>query len=111
LSHIFTAGAFGLLGILFHFLFSRHVVRVKLGSQKIKLLDFEAEDANINWTEVASISRLWFISPPVYKLKVKGEHGYYFFTSQSGAFTTSDSFSDDTSMGALIERKKRELNI
>lgn len=103
-------GGISLLGIILQLLFGPHFVNVKLGGQNIIVLDYEAEEV-INWMNVESLTKFWIIFPPLYKLKIKNEEGYYLFTTQPAYFDIGIGTVDLSSMGNLIERKKRELGI
>lgn len=103
-------GGIAIIGVILHMLFSPHFVNVKLGGQNISILDYEPEEV-INWTNVESISKFWFVFPPLYKLKIKDEEGYYLFTTQPTYVDTGIGTVDLSSMGSLIKRKKKELGI
>lgn len=103
-------GGISLIGIILQLLFGPHFVNVKLGGQNITILDYEPEEV-VNWMDVESISKFWFVFPPLYKLKIKNEESYYLFTTKPSYVDTGIGTVDLSSMGSLIKRKKKELEI
>lgn len=103
-------GGISVLAIILQLLFGPHFVNVKLGGQNVTILDYEPEEV-INWMNVESISKFWFVFPPLYKLKIKGEQGYYLFTTRPTYISAGFGTVDLSSMGNMIKRKKSELGI
>ncbi|WP_115870033.1 hypothetical protein [Marinoscillum furvescens] len=103
-------GGVCILSVIRYLLFSPHFLSVKLGGQNITILDYEPEKL-VNWTNVESIRKFWFVFPPLYKLKIKNEEGYYLFTTQPTYMDTGIGTADLSFMGSFIRRKKKELNI
>jgi hypothetical protein len=103
-------GGITILSIILQLLFGPHFVSVKLGGQNITILDHEPEEV-INWMNVESMSKFLIIFPPLYKLKIKNEEGYYLFTTKPTYIDTGIGTVDLSSMGSLIKRKKKDLGI
>jgi len=103
-------GAITVLGIILQLIFGSHFVKVKLGGQNITILDFEPEEV-VNWMNVESVSKFAFIAPPLYKLRIKNEEGYYLFTTQPTYAKSGIGTADLSFMGSFIKRKKKELEI
>jgi len=103
-------GAIATLAVICQIFFGPNFVKVKLGGQNITILDYEPEEV-VNWMNVESISKFTFIAPPLYKLKIKGEEGYYLFTTQPTYAKNGFGTSDLSFMGSFIKRKKKEFNI
>lgn len=103
-------GGITIIGIILQRIFGPHFVNARVGGQNITILDYEPAEV-INWMDVKSISKLWFVFPPLYKLKVKNSDSYYLFTSKSTTSDTEAGSADLSSMSILINRKKKELKI
>ncbi len=102
--------AFGITAIGLHLYLSPKFVRVRLGGQNITFLN-SSENEVVNWFEVESLTKFWFVSPPLYKLKVKNREGYYLFTTQPSFIDTGLGVIDMSSMGRHIKKKKEELGL
>ncbi|MEQ9378585.1 MAG: hypothetical protein RIG68_25580 [Imperialibacter sp.] len=103
-------GGFGFIFLMLHLLFSPHFVQIQLGGQNITILD-DDENRIVNWFDVDSLTKFWFVFPPLYRLRIKDEEGYYLFTTQTAFIDTGVGTIDLSSMGSLIRRKKKELGI
>ncbi len=86
------------------------VVKVKLGGQNITIFESNQTET-VNWLEVESLKQLIFIEPPLYKLRIKDQEGYYLFVSQPYFLSFGFGTIDASDMGSFIKRKKRELGI
>lgn len=107
--YLILAGC-GIINLMLHFLFSPHFVRIQLGGQNITILDDE-ENRVVNWFDVDSLTKYWLVFPPLYRLRIKDEDGYYLFTTQTAFIDTGVGTVDLSSMGSLIRRRKKELDI
>ena len=101
-------GFCGILLVLTPKLYSDHLVHVEMNSQRILILKDDAR-ISVYWIDIEEVYMLKFISPTLYKLRVKNRDGYFLFTSS--AFGLRFWGSDLSDMGYLIEKKKNELGI
>lgn len=102
--------AIGLTFVILWLLIKDRVVNVKLGGQNITIFE-NGETEIINWMEVQSLKQLIFIEPPLYKLRIKNQSGYYLFVTQPIFLNFGFGIIDGSEMGAFIKKKKRELRI
>lgn len=99
----------GILICLIPFLYIDKLVLVHLSNQRIEIKD--EEDVAINWQDVESLSMVPLIFPPLYKLRLKNQDGYYLFNTTRWGIHFLGFTWDWSDMGRLIRRKKQELGI
>ena len=100
----------GCLAILVFLYFKESYVMVEIGNQAIRIKDGN-EELLVNWIDVESVSLLYFIFPPLYKLRIKGYDDYFLFTTGRTGLQIAGFTKDMSEMGDLINKKKKELGI
>lgn len=110
---ISTTLVFGLIGILFFLLFilvKDKFAIVELGNQAIKI-NHRGEERTVTWLDVESISQIQFVSPPLYRIKIKNDDETIWFNTESRYISVGDYVTDLGEMGDLIKKKKKELGL
>lgn len=110
---IFNTSILALIAVLAFLLFlliRDKFVIVELGNQSIKIKQ-KGQEKTISWLEVDQIKLIPFVYPPLYKLRSKGDAETVWFNTEPHYVGVNGFVSDLSEMGALIKRKKRELNI
>jgi hypothetical protein len=100
------AGLFGFGCILLFFYLKDKFVVVELGSQTIKIQKGR-ESINTSWLNVESVERLSFSTPPIYVLRLNDNDRYFLFWNSSLNLL----WTDDSEMGDMIRKKKKQLDI
>ncbi|AHM63175.1 hypothetical protein D770_24650 [Flammeovirgaceae bacterium 311] len=98
----------GCLAILAFLYFKDSYVMVEIGKQAIRIKDGK-EELLVNWIGVESVNLIYFIFPPLYKLRIKGYDDYFLFTTGRSGFHIAGFTKDFSEAGDLINKKKREL--
>jgi len=98
------------LGIILHLLTSYQFIRVRLDGQNINLISQENKEP-VSWLNVESINKIPVVFPPLYKLKIKDDTGFYLFTTKPNYLQFNIGTMDISEMGDFIKKKKRELGI
>ncbi len=106
----FLLVAAGLLAWLLHLIFSSRIVQVRLGAQRISILNPDQE-ITFSWLQVESLAKVCFVTPPLYTLRIKNKAGFYLFTTQNKYIQSGFGVVDLSEMGALIKKKKKALGI
>lgn len=99
----------GVLVGLVPFLYLDKLVMVQMNHQNIRILKDDVVE--VSWLDVESVGLLQFVTPPLYKLRLKNYDGYFLFHTSAWAVTFMGATWDPSDMGALIKKKKRELGI
>lgn len=100
----------GLLSMLVFLLIKDKFAIVELRSQTLTIKQ-NREVRTLNWSDVASISQIQFVQPPLYKLKTKDSEEIIWFNTESKYVSFNGFTSDLSEMGELITKKKREFGI
>jgi hypothetical protein len=102
-----------LIGLLFIILYLFFKGRYAVAEIKNRSLRFIQSGAVIerNWIDVESITMIPFLFPPVYKVRLKNEEDYLLFTTSGQGGNILGLTFDDSEAGAIIQKKKRELNL
>ncbi|WP_323757333.1 hypothetical protein [Roseivirga sp.] len=108
--------AIGVVLILVNLLYYKMFRNVSLSLTQIIIQDEEGR--SYKWTEVETLNRIRFFTPPVYKVKLKltGEKIFFVSESSQGKYAKIDSpfFSiiiDSSEMGKEIKRTKSKYQI
>ncbi len=108
----FASMLFITLGTMFFILYltvSAKVKRVAVGKNKIVIIEGD-RNLRFEWPEVKSLQLVPFFN--LYKLKLKGKRNpIYFFPSKNVDPAFGLIGKDTSSMGNLVEKRKREFNI
>ena len=95
----------GLIFILVFFYLRDKFVVVELGSQKVKIYK-DDEVLERTWLEVESVKRFLFSAPPIYILRLNDSGGFFIFCNSEISL-----FGDDSEMGMLIQKKKKDYDL
>ncbi|MGC3946495.1 MAG: hypothetical protein QM762_18555 [Chryseolinea sp.] len=98
------------LFFLFFLLIKDKFAIVELSNQSIKIEHLGEEDV-IPWRDIEYVKLIQFVSPPLYRLKVKSWDETIWFNTQPHYFEFNGFVSDQSDMADLIKKKKRELGI
>lgn len=109
-SEMLTMVTIGLIFLLLFFVLYNRFVMVDLGGNKVTINDFHQEIES-KWIDVKFISKVPFVKPPLYRIKLKGTNKTYLFTTQPNFFRIGNSSLDTSDMGHRIDKMKRELQI
>ena len=104
---------FGLISILAFLTFliiKDKFALVELGNQSIKI-KYKGQEENIQWIDVEEVKLFRFVSPPLYKLRLKHRDETIWFNTEPNYVSINGFVSDLSEMGDFIEKKKRELGI
>jgi len=103
-------GLLGLLSVLVFFIIKDKFAIVELKNQTI-IIKQNGEEKTVNWLDVASVSQIQFIQPPLYKLRTKNSEETVWFNTEPKYVSLNGFTSDLSEMGELITKKKRELGL
>jgi len=99
----------GLLTFVFFLLLSDKIRRVAVGKNKIVIIEGD-KNIRFSWPEVKSLEIVPFFN--LYKLKLKGKKGsIYFFPSHNIDPAFGLSTRDNSKMGGIVQKRKKELGL
>lgn len=102
---------FGIIGVILIVLFfsiKDKFAVVEIGNQTITI-KHNGDVKTFQWLEIESISQFQFIFPPLYSLKIKDQT--IWFNTELKFISVGGYTTDNSEMGNLIRKKKRELDI
>jgi len=102
---------FGIIGVILIVLFfsiKDKFAVVEIGNQIITI-KHNGDVKTFQWLEIESISQFQFIFPPLYSLKIKDQT--IWFNTEPKFISVGGYTTDNSEMGNLIRKKKRELDI
>lgn len=101
-------GIFGVILIVLFFSIKDKFAFVELKNQSITIKQ-NGEVKAVQWLGVNSISQFQFIFPPLYSLNNKDKT--IWFNTEPNYISVGGYTIDDSDMGNLIKKKKRELSL
>jgi hypothetical protein len=103
---IITRGIIGLVHLAAYLYLRNKFVVAEFKGQSIKIIKGK-EVIETSWTNVESLERVIFSSPPIYTIRLKNINGYYiFWNSAINLF-----WADNSELGELISQKKEKLDL
>lgn len=109
--NFFVGLLFVTLGMLFFTLFlliNGKIKRVAVGKNKIVVIEGD-RNMRFDWPEVKSLRLIPYFN--VYKLKIRGKRPIYFFPSKSVDAAYGLMPRDNSKMGEIVDKRKKEFNI
>jgi hypothetical protein len=103
-------GLFGVLAFLIFLVIRHKFAIVELGNQAIKI-KHRGEEKSVSWLEVEEIKLVQFVSPPLYKLKIKNNDETILFNTEPNYASINGFVTDLSDMGDFVKKKKQELGI
>jgi hypothetical protein len=83
---------------------------VEVGNQTITIKQ-NGKVKTFQWIEIESVSQFQFVFPPLYKLTFKDNGKTVWFNTEPNYISVGGFTIDDSEMGNLIKKKKRELSL
>lgn len=103
---IIINGTIGLVHLAAFLYFRNKFVVAEFKGQSIRIIK-DKEVIETSWTNVESLERVIFSSPPIYTIRLKDIDGYYiFWNSAINLF-----WADNSELGELISQKKEKLDL
>jgi hypothetical protein len=103
-----VSGIIGVTLIVLFFLTKDKFAVVEIGNQTITI-KHNGDVKTFQWLEIESISQFQFIFPPLYSLKIKDQT--IWFNTEPKFISVGGYTTENSEMGNLIRKKKRELDI
>jgi hypothetical protein len=100
----------GLIFILLFFAVKDKFAIVEIGNQDVKII-IGYEVKSVGWFDIDSLKQIQFVFPPLYSLKIKDSDETIWFTTEARFISINGFIIDNSEMGELITKKKRELGI
>ncbi|WP_339867639.1 hypothetical protein [uncultured Algoriphagus sp.] len=108
-----SSSLFGIIGVILIVLFlsiKDKFAVVEIGNQTITI----KQNGKVNtfqWMEIESVSQFQFVFPPLYKLTIKDNEKTVWFNTEPNYTSIGGYSTDNSEMGNLIKKKKRELSL
>src|SRR6218665_1413944 len=103
-------GLLAILAILIFVLIKDRFAIVELGNQNIKIKT-GTDIKTVSWLDVEKIDLIQFVYPPLYSLTIKDSNEAIWFNTLPQYFSINGFILDNSEMGDLIKKKKKELGI
>jgi hypothetical protein len=105
-NEIIFSGIVGLFHLLAFLYLRNKFIVVELGGQKVRIHK-DDEVIETNWSNVESVDRLIFSTPPIYTIRLKNINRLFIFWDSEIIFFGFDK----TELGEIISKKKRDFDI
>ena len=99
---------FGLLSTLFYLTIGQRIVKMRISNNEFEFL-VKGEKIIMNWSEVETIKKYWFIAPPIYSVKFENVDRTYFFTTRYLFIVVPFYVFDISEMGNFIKKRKKDI--